>query len=240
MKTQQWLALVFSMAAALWMAPAASAQVYGTAPRGSLVPTFKPTNSDVIDILPAFVLYAPNGVRPVYYATYDSFNYNYNAIRPAYYRGHRPAIQWAHAGYGYSYPYDYAASVVPASYVAPAGNPVDNIIVPAEGYQGIYSASYPAPQVKQTTAELQIFVIDGDAEMWVNGVKSDKVGQTRDIIAKDMKPGKKYTYEIRAKWTQNGKDYDRKHTMTVEAGQQAGVVFAADDREVLPAPKKKL
>lgn len=247
MMRRPWLQLGLGVIVAfLVMSSPARAQVYGTAPRGTLVPTFKPTGSDIIDVLPAFIVQSPGGIRPVYYANYDTLAYNPYLMSPAAYAGPRYPITWAHAGWGYSYPlpYDnmipagyggpYSPYVTPAAYGAAPGPVIAFPVAPAS-----YPATAAAPSPRLPTAEIQILVVDPSADVWVNGMKSDKSGLNRGFITPEMDPGKTVSFKIRAKWTQNGKQYDQTRTVNVQAGQEVGIAFAVDEREPLPPPTKK-
>jgi uncharacterized protein (TIGR03000 family) len=182
--------------------------------------------------------------RPQYYSTYDPFGYNLFLNRPGFYPVGRAAVGWR-GGFGYGFAYDlgYSPSFTPF---------FGGYSLPPDSYESFYpvtggpAAQPPWQQPSQVslpprapTAAVQIFTIDPNAELWFNGVKMQQIGQERNFITPELEPGKKYSYEIRAKWTQSGKQYDKTRTITVQAGEQIGLNFVADDRETLPPPALK-
>jgi uncharacterized protein (TIGR03000 family) len=123
---------------------------------------------------------------------------------------------------------------------------------PPDSYQSFYPPSggppakslmqYPiesVPPPKAATAAVQIYMVDPNADLWFNGVKMQQTGRQRDFITPELQPGKSYSYEVRAKWTQNGKQYDKTRTLTVQAGEQIGLNFVVEEREALPPPTPK-
>jgi uncharacterized protein (TIGR03000 family) len=140
-------------------------------------------------------------------------------------------------GYAPSYSYEYG---------------INRVIPVAGGYQTfqpIVTAGYNPPVApqgmsqalppKSKTAVLDLFVADPGAEISINGNKMQQGGQQRKFVTPELEPGKKYSFEVRAKWTQNGKQYDKTRTVTVYQGEQVGINFVADDRPDIQKDNKK-
>jgi uncharacterized protein (TIGR03000 family) len=92
------------------------------------------------------------------------------------------------------------------------------------------------PTPTAVTASVQINVPSPMAEVWFNGVKTQTTGMKREFVTPELPPGKVFTYEVRARWSANGKDFDVTRQLNVQAGSQSLLNFVAEDREQLPAP----
>jgi uncharacterized protein (TIGR03000 family) len=187
-------------------------------------------------------------IRPAYYSTYDPFGYNYFLNRP----GFNPIVNNFHRnatygygydyGYGYGYGYNYAPSYpYGGDYYLPDlyQSYYPSLIEPQVRPMAWKPAAVPNPAPPSDRAEVQIYVADPAAEVWFNGAKIQQTGQQRDFLTPELTPGKSYTYEVRAKWTQNGKQYDQTRSVTVRAGEQIGLNFVIEERETLPPPTAK-
>jgi uncharacterized protein (TIGR03000 family) len=203
-------------------------------------------------------IYNDIAYRPiVFFSSYDPLAGGY--ARPAGPLG--ASAGWGGA-IGYRYFYNYAPIYLPdywgtgtvivptaygpygagAVYQGPYGPGVVNPAVmnggpsPATTSPGTFVT--PSPEPRPNTATVDVLVADPNAELWVNGNKAEQTGPARTFVTPELENGKPYNYEIRAKWTQNGKQYDQKRTVTVRAGEQVGLTFAVDDRVSMPANKK--
>jgi uncharacterized protein (TIGR03000 family) len=178
-----------------------------------------------------------------WYGYAPSFGYEYGMNRFIPVGGAYQTVVGAYGGYG---PYGASAGYGPyGAYGAydPYGSygPFG-----AFGSYGPYGASsgsvvlqepMPGPNLLVTTpavlppkskvATVDIFVADPKAEVWFNGAKVDQMGQQRLLTTPDLEAGKAHSFEVRAKWTQNGKEYDKTRTVTVKAGEQVGLTFVA-------------
>jgi len=158
---------------------------------------------------------------------------------------------------GYRYFYNYAPIYLPdywgsGTVIAPLAYPpypaypavAPGVINPAVMTGPSPAAASPATFVlpslepRAKTATIDVLVGNPNAEVWVNGNKVAQGGQNRPFVTPDLEDGKPYKYEVRAKWSQNGKEYDQKRAVTVRAGEQVGLTFAVDDRVTPPANKK--
>jgi uncharacterized protein (TIGR03000 family) len=72
-----------------------------------------------------------------------------------------------------------------------------------------------------------------DAEIWFEGQKTSQTGSFREFFSPPLDSDKSYTYEIRAKWFQDGTAVEQTRTVAVRAGQHVGVDFLA------PPPRSK-
>jgi uncharacterized protein (TIGR03000 family) len=86
------------------------------------------------------------------------------------------------------------------------------------------------------SAALDIYVPNKDAELWFNGVKTQQAGQKRSFVTPELQPGKVYNYDIRAKWMEDGQEYDQTRNVSVRSGAQVVFAFFAAKKEQLPPP----
>lgn len=143
------------------------------------------------------------GGRPYYYG-YGNYPYGYYG--------------------GFSYPvYDstfYGPSYVPAAPVAEQRS-----FYPPQEQQP--AAAAPAA----TTATIDLYV-PADAEVWLNGQKTNKTGALRRFVTPPLNASVHSTYEVRVRYTgQDGKEVDETREIEVEPGRQVLL-------NMQPAPKK--
>jgi uncharacterized protein (TIGR03000 family) len=60
--------------------------------------------------------------------------------------------------------------------------------------------------------------LPADAELWFNGTKMKTTGRERAFYSPELMPGRRYTYEVRARWKENGHEVTQTRTVNVSAG----------------------
>ena len=70
---------------------------------------------------------------------------------------------------------------------------------------------------------------DANAEVWVEGQQTRQRGTWREYISPPLNPDRDYVYDIRARWTENGKEVERTRTVPVQANGVATVDFTAPE-----------
>jgi len=71
-----------------------------------------------------------------------------------------------------------------------------------------YPDSYsPAPAQLDTSVHVTVSV-PADAEIWFQGTKMTATGSVREYQSPPLTPGHRYTYEVRARWNENGHEGD--------------------------------
>jgi uncharacterized protein (TIGR03000 family) len=68
--------------------------------------------------------------------------------------------------------------------------------------------------------------VPAGAEIWFEGSKTGQTGTTRTFVSPPLEPGRGFTYEVRARWTDNGKEVDRTRQVHVRAGEKVDVDFS--------------
>jgi uncharacterized protein (TIGR03000 family) len=139
---------------------------------------------------------------------YPGYGYGYNGgyYYPGYYGGYAPSYDYGPAYPGGYAPPDYRYSVPPVN----AG--------------GFYAPKLPAQP--STTVHVDVRV-PGNAEIWFNGAKTSQQGLVRQFESPGLEPGYDYTYEVRARWMENGREVERTRQFVVRAGDRLGVDFLA-------------
>lgn len=148
-------------------------------------------------------------------------------------------------GYGYSYgggyPY-YGGNSAPrgnygynlSSYLG--GSSTLNSTQPL----GNYAFYYPSAAQKQTPPRDNLAhllcLVPQNAELWFNGTKTKQTGPQREFVSPALVDGKRYAYDITARWDENGKSVELKRTVRVTANTWQTVDFT---RPESVADKKK-
>ncbi|MFN4259718.1 MAG: TIGR03000 domain-containing protein [Gemmataceae bacterium] len=169
--------------------------------------------------------------RPVYY-------------RPVYYRPYVHYWGYPSYYYGYSYPYYvstpvYVPYAVPSYYSVPLASAPVTVTQPAGsvrysfyGPTGTTGAVTTTATPASNIAQVEMVLPTTNAEVWVDGYKTTSTGTTRTFHSPPLTPGKKYHYQIRASWVQNGETMTEERTIPVAAGQQSIVNFTVPSESV--------
>jgi uncharacterized protein (TIGR03000 family) len=140
-------------------------------------------------------------------------------------------------GYGAYYPYyGYYDSYEPSSNLSPG-------VTDDSGYYGSYgdvTPSYsdyyaPATAAPDTSAGITVKV-PADAEIWFNDTKTTSTGSVRAFHSPPLTPGDRYTYDIRARWNENGHELTQTQQVKVTAGAKVNVQFLVQPTKAPTAP----
>lgn len=170
------------------------------------------------------------------YPGYYGYGYGYPGYLPAY-----PGYYYPRSGMGIYTPgyYTYYPNYVQPSayyYVSPSLSPRA-----AAYYSGGYTGSaYAGPgyggappqsdSVSLSDSDALFNVkVPPNAEVWINGDKTTQTGSQREFISNGLTPGKLYTYEVRAKWTQDGKTFDKTQKVQIQGGERRTADFRLPD-----------
>jgi uncharacterized protein (TIGR03000 family) len=142
---------------------------------------------------------------------YPYYSYGYGDY-PSY-----PYGVWNYPNYGYS----------DSSYDA-------NESVPSMG-AGIASqyGTYAPPASTDDTAHVTVRV-SADAQVWFENRPTTQRGAVREYQSPQLTPGKDYTYNIRARWQQDGRAIEQTRHVDVHAGSQVTVDFTAPAADQAP------
>ena len=108
------------------------------------------------------------------------------------------------------------------SYGSYGGPPIVilNVYPPAGGYQSFYP---PAANPAQP-AYIRVQVPAG-AQVSFDGSPTQQTGTDRLFVTPPMQAGPNYTYQVAARWQDNGRQRSEERTVRVRAGQTANVRF---------------
>jgi len=96
-------------------------------------------------------------------------------------------------------------------------------------YEGPRSrqAFYPqddSKAIKGNRARIIVRLPAANAQVWIDGQQTQQQGMSRLFDTPSLEPGT-YSYKIRAKWRQNGRDMDQTRTISFQPGRTVTVDF---------------
>ena len=137
-----------------------------------------------------------------YSPSYTHYGLGYYPGYYGYYRGYSP---WYYRGYYYSPGY-YAYSALPST------------------YQAFYPPASAAPAGGEQVVHFDIRVPD-DAKIWFDDEKTTQTGPSREFVSPPLASGREYSYEVRAQWTENGREVTQSRRVAFRAGERVSIAF---------------
>jgi uncharacterized protein (TIGR03000 family) len=129
------------------------------------------------------------------------------------------------------YPQDYSGPAA-SYYVSPAAPPNPSVYNVADpNARGGAAAQDPIAHI--------MVKVPADAEVWFGSGKTQQTGAQREFVSPPLGAGKDYSYEIKARWTQDGKEVVQTRQIDVTAGAWKVVDFTKPTPEQLEPPKPK-
>jgi len=64
-----------------------------------------------------------------------------------------------------------------------------------------------------------------DAALWVDGVATQQSGADRDFVSPPLTPGQTFTYELKARWMQDGQPVEKTLKVDVRANETSRADF---------------
>lgn len=158
---------------------------------------------------------------------------------------YRSSLYFSPGFYGFGY-YPFYGSYYPGSYggISSYASLYPNYGSSYYDYLGPYDDSYVAPYAYSRSypplpadvdrrapaapvddkAHVRVLVPSG-AEVWFDGSKTTQAGNSREYVSPSLAPDTTYSYEVRARWMDNGKPVEETRKVMVRAGSQATVDF---------------
>jgi uncharacterized protein (TIGR03000 family) len=105
--------------------------------------------------------------------------------------------------------------------------------VETAGYRSLYppTGDGAAASARQAAAPAGVTVkVPQGAELWFDGSKTRSTGSVREFESPPLTQGRQYTYDVRARWRDNGKDVTQTRRVIVTAGTHADVEFPVRDQ----------
>jgi uncharacterized protein (TIGR03000 family) len=173
------------------------------------------------------------GVRPFIGARLGG----YRGLYPYGYRGYYPSYGSSYyPSYGLStaYPYydsnPYAYATNPYAWQEPAYDP--SVYVPSgDGTPASSDGSTPAAYdssaaaVQTDTSAHFTVKVPADARLWFNGWEMPTGGKVLQFASLPLTPGRPYSYNVQARWTENGQAVTQTSRVVVSAGDHVNVTF---------------
>jgi uncharacterized protein (TIGR03000 family) len=96
-----------------------------------------------------------------------------------------------------------------------------------------YSYPWPVPtsprvQVEIAPTALPVCIevrVPADAEIWFDDSPTTQTGTIRQFVSPPLTPGHDYTYEVCARWTEEGRPVSHNRRVAVHAGERVSVTF---------------
>jgi uncharacterized protein (TIGR03000 family) len=67
------------------------------------------------------------------------------------------------------------------------------------------------------------------ADVWFNGEKAAGAGEEHTLISRALKPGERFTFDVKGRWTAGGKTYESKRTVTLGSGDRSRLLVVSGD-----------
>src|SRR5262245_9378056 len=156
------------------------------------------------------------------YAPYPSpslYGYDLDEQHPGYYGGGRYREYYAFGRGPGPAVSNFPSALPPAPYWRP-GKPLN------PGHPPVLNYIPTVPPRDPHTCRLEVCV-PADACLWMEGAQTEQTGPVRVFDSPPLERGEEYSYEIKARWNDNGKEVEQTQTVTVTAGQKVKVKFPA-------------
>jgi uncharacterized protein (TIGR03000 family) len=154
-----------------------------------------------------------------YRAGYHNGGYHHHPYYGGWYP-YRPYSWGPYSSYPYWYGYYPYYGSSSNSYSEPGSESVYN-----SGYSSFYYSGAPSSvDGADTRAHITVNLPAG-AKLWVNNTPMSSTGPIREFVSPALTPGSQYTYEVKASWSESGREVTQTQTVGVTAGAQVSVQF---------------
>jgi uncharacterized protein (TIGR03000 family) len=147
------------------------------------------------------------------------------------FHGYYPFYGYYYPSYGYYPSYSYYPSYDLGGGSTPDLGYYDSYGGAAPSDSGSYQATEPPSTVSPNTASAQIdsiarltVKVPANAKLWFNGSITKSTGSVREFQSPPLAPGR-YSYEVRARWTENGRETTQTQKVAVTPGVHITVDF---------------
>jgi uncharacterized protein (TIGR03000 family) len=157
-----------------------------------------------------------------YYGYHPSYGYdNYYGYYPYY-------NTYPSSSYD-TYPYVESSPTYDSGYAGSYGD-VGSSTPPAVNYQSFYP---PATATTESDNGAHVTVtVPAGAQLWFDGTPTTSTGSVREFNSPPLTPGHRYSYEVQARWNENGKEVTQTQKVQVGAGTHAQVDFPVPAKAV--------
>jgi uncharacterized protein (TIGR03000 family) len=127
-----------------------------------------------------------------------------------------PGFGYGYGGfppYGYGYGYDYYPPTIP--------EPAPGLPLPRMEPGVALANEFPA------TLTLQF---PGDAEVWLNGRRTEGKGEEHVLTSPVLAPGQTFTFDVKARWKSGGKTYETSRGVTLKPGDRSRLLVVSGEQ----------
>ncbi|HLJ92582.1 MAG TPA: TIGR03000 domain-containing protein [Gemmataceae bacterium] len=164
--------------------------------------------------------------NPGYYGPYYPGQYRYGSVNPGIYNNYVTPT-FPGSGATYTVPLPYSAQVYGSASTFGAPPLGSAPLVQTYNYR-VPTYNPPmqmAPSRTDRQVQADVHLPTPDAELWVEGHKTNSTGSWRRFSSPPLAPGERYVYEFHARWLDNGRVVERSRKVPVEAGERVFVDF---------------
>jgi uncharacterized protein (TIGR03000 family) len=68
-------------------------------------------------------------------------------------------------------------------------------------------------------------IVPANADVWFDADNTSQTGGVREYVSPPLTPGKNYAYQVRVRWTEDGRPVDQTRKVTVRAGSMTTADF---------------
>jgi len=83
----------------------------------------------------------------------------------------------------------------------------------------------PLPTEPAAAPAQLIVAVPSGAEIWLEGAKTQKTGAVRTFESPPLTASLEYSYQVRARWIENGREVEQTRKVMVHAGEKVNVSF---------------
>jgi uncharacterized protein (TIGR03000 family) len=127
-----------------------------------------------------------------------------------------------YSGYGYRPAPAYSR---PADTYAPTYSPVAPVVTSRYPSFPAVTSRY-APTAADRRAHINVKVA-ASATIWFDGARTAQKGTRRYFVSPVLTPGRRYTYEVKARWQEGSRTVTRSRRATFRAGDEVTLTFLA-------------
>lgn len=107
---------------------------------------------------------------------------------------------------------------------APAYYPPVYYPPPTQTYESGYYGTRPEFVVPANAALIEM-TVPANAEIWFSGEKTKSTGDFRSFVTPALEKDRKFAYEVRVRWMENGKPMEKVQKLPVRAGDRLSLRF---------------
>jgi uncharacterized protein (TIGR03000 family) len=159
--------------------------------------------------------------------------YSYSPYYSPYYRGSYYTTPFYSGSYNTTPYYGSSAFNTPGMYAAPMT--YGGGYASTTGTPGGYTSGSTTTQAfypPGTTGDMRALVdvmVPADAQVWFDGESTSQRGTDRLFRSPPLESGQNYSYEVKASWTESGKQVEQTRKVRVRPGERVQVNFLAPE-----------